>query len=113
MIYHDVITVNLQVPTGAVNAAGQPIYETVTRQVNGIVTWFDSASVLDTAGNRLLSRVQIILSPFDKVIPPNVGDKLSLAWGPFTALRPDGAVEPHYLRGRLHHYEVVAKALTG
>lgn len=111
MIHHDTITVRLQVKVGE-NSAGQPIYDTVTRQVNGTVTWLDSAAMIDLAGNRLQSRLRIILSPFDKAIPPNVGDKLTLSWGPFGTLYPDGAVEPHYLRGRLHHYEVIAKALT-
>lgn len=112
MIYHDSITVHLQIKTGT-NAAGQPVYETVTRQVSGTVTWLDSGVLNGESGFTLERRMRIALSPFDKVIPPDVGNKLTLAWGPFPVLYPYGAVEPHYLRGRLHHYEVIVRTLTG
>lgn len=111
MIYRDTITVGLKVKIGT-SPIGSPIYDVTTRQVNGSVTWLDSTSMVDLAGNRLRSRLRIILSPFDKVIPPDIGNNLTLAWGPFAVLYPDGAVEPHYLHGRLHHYEVIAKALS-
>jgi hypothetical protein len=108
VIFHDQITVHFKVKTGE-NALGQPIYDTIDKQVYGTVTYLDSAEVFDVAGDRVRSRLLIVLSPFDTPIPPDIGDKLTLDYGPYTGLVPDGAVEPHYLRGRLHHYEVIAK----
>lgn len=35
-----------------------------------------------------------------------------MSWGPFTAINVEGMVEPHYLNGRLHHYEIIAAAFT-
>lgn len=111
MIYRDSITVGLKVRTGT-SPAGQAIYTTTNHKVAGAVTWLDSTAMVDVAGNRLRSRLRIILSPFDKVIPPDVGANLTVTWGPFANLIPDGAVEPHYLHGRLHHYEVIVKMTT-
>lgn len=77
--------------------------------VPGVVTFTDSQ--LDSAG-RTSSRLQIFLSPFAFTIPPMpaVG-LLLLAWKQFTHLSVEGIVEPHYQNGRLHHYEINAKAV--
>lgn len=80
--------------------------------VSGRVSFLDSKTTFDPAGGKTSSRLQIVLSPFAFVIPPNVGQTgLTMAWGPFTGLFPEGWVEPHYLNGRLHHYEMIAKAV--
>jgi hypothetical protein len=111
VIYRDRITVGLKVRTGT-NPAGQPTYTTTTHQVFGHVSWIDSSPLTGAAGFTLQRRLRIILSPFDRTIPVDVGSNLTLTWGVFTNLTPDGAVEPHYLHGRLHHYEVVARVAT-
>jgi hypothetical protein len=111
VIYHDTVHVHLKIQTGE-NALGQPTYDVVDKTVPGTVTYLDSAQVFDVAGNRMRSRLLIVLSPFDTPIPPDIGDKLTVDYREFKGLIPDGAVEPHYLHGRLHHYELVARAMS-
>ena len=77
--------------------------------VPGVVTFTDSQ--LDPAG-RTSSRLRIFLSPFAFEIPPKPEDRiLVLSWRQFTHLSVEGIVEPHYQNGRLHHYEINAKAV--
>ncbi|MCH9736131.1 MAG: hypothetical protein K0U78_16525 [Actinomycetia bacterium] len=80
--------------------------------VPGIVTFLDSASAFDAAGGKTSSRLKIFLSPFAFEIPPMPAtDTLILSWKHFSHLTVDGIVEPHYQNRRLHHYEIMAKAV--
>jgi len=80
--------------------------------VPAIVTFMDSNLTFDpSSGGKLSSRLRIILKPFSYKIPPNVGTNVTISWKEWTSLQPDGAVELHYFRGRLHHYEILAKAV--
>lgn len=110
MIFNDTVNVTLKEKR---TVAGTATFVTIFQgPVPGIVSFLDSNTTFDPSGGKTSSRLQIILSPFAFSIPPNAGSSaLVMAWGPFTALSPDGAVEPHYLRGRLHHYEILAKAV--
>ncbi|WP_156525918.1 hypothetical protein [Mycobacterium adipatum] len=110
MIFNDVVNVTLKEKR---TVSGTATFVTIfSGPVPGVVTFLDSGTTFDPAGGKTSSRLQIILSPFAFTIPPNAGSSaLVMAWGPFTALSPEGAVEPHYLRGRLHHYEMIAKAI--
>ena len=108
MIFNDIVNVTLKERH---SVAGTATFVVVFQgPVPGVVTFLDSNTTFDPAGGKTSSRLQIFLSPFAFQIPPGAG-LLTMAWGPFTALSPDGAVEPHYLRGRLHHYEILAKAV--
>lgn len=118
MIYHDIVHVHLEIDTGEYDSHGRPITEKIDRAVSGVVTMLDSETVLLSPGtDRISSRLRLIISPFDHVLPPDpakatdVSD-VSFGWEPYgdKALIPDGAIEHHYLRGRLHHYEVICKA---
>lgn len=82
----------------------------VERTVQGLVTFLDSSKLLNFAGGTQLvsSRLRIYLSPYGDAIPAS---GVSLAWKQFTNLTVEGLVEPHYIRGRLHHYECVARSL--
>jgi len=80
--------------------------------VPAIVTFLDSTTTFDPAGGKKSSRLQIFLGPFAFSIPPMpAAGLLVLTWKQFTSLTVEGIVEPHYLRGRLHHYEITAKAV--
>jgi hypothetical protein len=109
MIFPDTVTVSLrarhEVPGGGYD------YTWTDYQVPGLVTFLDSSTTFDTASNITRSRLKIVLSPFAVEIPANSGQSVMFAWGPYNSLSPDGAVERHVLRGRLHHYEVIAKAV--
>lgn len=78
------------------------------RRVRGIATFLDSSKLLDTAGgnNLVNSRLRFYLSPAGEPLPST---GLTLSWDRFPNLVVEGAIEPHYRRGRLHHYECVAK----
>ncbi|BCP05635.1 hypothetical protein [Mycobacterium paraintracellulare] len=81
--------------------------------VPGIVTTLSPDITFDPAGEKVHSRLQIFLAPFDDVIPPNASSStLVMSWGPFSSISPDGMIEPHYLNGRLHHYEMIATAFV-
>ncbi len=114
MIFHDIVHVHLEMPTGDYDSHGNPITETVDRDVSGVVTMLDSASVFDPGGDRISSRLRLIISPFDHVLPPVPPPAVEVAfsWSPYgdKKLYPDGAIEHHFLNGRLHHYEVICKA---
>lgn len=79
--------------------------------VEGVVTFMDSNQTFDTAGNKVNSRLRIFLKPFNETIPPNASSLVSVSWGPWQNLSPDGAVEHHYRNGRLDHYEMVCRAV--
>lgn len=80
--------------------------------VPGIVTFLDSKTAFDPAGGKISARLQIFLSPFAFEIPPMpASGLLVLAYKQFQSLTIDGMVEPHYQNGRLHHYEIMAKAV--
>lgn len=77
-------------------------------KVSGIATFLDSTS----DSHRTSSRLKIFLSPFGFNIPPNpASELLILSWKQFANLTVDGIVEPHYINSRLHHYEILAKAV--
>lgn len=61
------------------------------------------------AATTVKSRLRVFLAPFSQLIKPTAtSSDLEMAWGPFTKISPDGMVEPHFLSGRLHHYEMFA-----
>lgn len=109
MIFNDRVNVTLKEKV-FVNGTAKFV-EVFNGPVPGIVTFLDSKTVFDPAGNKTSSRLQIVLSPFAFEIPavPAAGT-LSLSYKNFSSLIVDGAVEPHYQNGRLHHYEIIAKA---
>lgn len=110
MIFND--TVNVTFKERRV-VSGSATFVTVFQgDVPGIVTFLDSAIAFDPASAKISSRLRIFLSPFAFTIPPMpASGVLVLAWKQFTNLSVEGIVEPHYLSGRLHHYEILAKAV--
>lgn len=60
---------------------------------------------------KVSSRLRIFLSPFGFTIPPNAPQLITMSWRQFATLTVDGIVEPHYLGTRLHHYEIIARAV--
>lgn len=78
--------------------------------VPGVVTFLDSAT--SPQGGKISSRLRVFLSPFAFTLPPMPATgSLTLSWRQFTNLLVDGIVEPHYQSGRLHHYEILARAV--
>lgn len=111
MIFPDTVQVGTKVGTPA--PSGGMNYTWTYTDVPGMVTFLDSSVVFDVSANITRSRFKIVLSPSAAAVLPANASASSVAfkWGPFDSLAPDGAVEPHYLRGRLHHYEVIAKTV--
>jgi hypothetical protein len=80
--------------------------------VPAIVTFLDSKTTFDPASAKVSSRLQIVLSPFAFELPPMPATGIVvLTYRQFTSLVIDGMVEPHMQNGRLHHYEILAKAI--
>lgn len=81
----------------------------VDRTVYGTVTFMDTSKVVNTIGENLFgSRFRIYLSPFGDPIPAR---NVTVSWKQFTGMVVEGLIEPHYRRGRLHHYECVARTV--
>lgn len=78
-----------------------------------------SAQTVDLWDLAVLNRYQVLLAPRID-IPLTVDGKaghVKMSWGPYqlsesgdARLIGDGAVERHYRRGRLHHYEIICKS---
>ena len=121
MIYHDSIEVTLTEVTGYPEY-GDPIVDTTYTSVRGEVFALDSVDLL--AGGALVGiRYRVILAP-DATLPDTPhDDTVRLGWGaypidhsdPFgvgSGMRIDGGVERHVMRGRLHHLELITKAIA-
>ena len=123
MIYHDRIEIRMTV--GRVppefDEYGYEILDSVSEVVPGEVFALDTEVIV--SGAIVASRYRMILGPQVDIPPGLLADNLRLGWGaypvdpadPFgvtSGLRVDGAVERHMLRGRLHHYELITKAIT-
>lgn len=93
MIYPDTITLHI---TGG------------DRTVRGVATFLDSSKLLTDGAELINSRFRFVLSPAGAPIPAT---GVRVSWRQFTNLIVEGAIEPHYRRGRLHHYECVARAI--
>lgn len=110
MIFNDKVNVTLRAKQ-FVNGT-QTTVTVFQGDVPAIVTFLDSATAFDAAGGKVSSRLRIVLSPFAFEIPPMPATGLVvLTYRQFTSLSVDGIVEPHYQNGRLHHYEIIAKAV--
>lgn len=108
MIFHDTVNVTLK---EAEIVDGTARFNTVfDGPVPGVVTFLDSKTTFDPVGSKRNSRLQIFLSPFAFEIPADAGKLVVLGWKNFNHLLIEGMVEPHYIRRRLHHYEIIAKA---
>lgn len=109
MIFNDKVNVTLK--EKKIVGGTQTTVTVFQGDVPGIVTFLDSKTAFDPAGGKTSSRLKIFLSPFAFVIPPMPAVGLVvLTYRQFTSLTVEGIVEPHYQSGRLHHYELIAKA---
>ncbi|WP_304114559.1 hypothetical protein [Mycolicibacterium bacteremicum] len=110
MIFNDRVNVTLKEKKFV--GGTQTTVTVFSGDVPAIVTFLDSATTFDAASAKVSSRLRIFLSPFAFAIPPMPASGLvALTWKQFTSLTIDGMVEPHYQNGRLHHYEILAKAV--
>lgn len=107
MIFPDQVTLRIATRIDL----GGGAYDTVftNRTVQGIVTFLDSSVVQAFSGSQIFSsRFRIYLSPYGEAIPAK---DVTMSWKDFTGLIVEGLIEPHYLRGRLHHYECIARSV--
>ena len=122
MIYHDSIEVTLVEGTGEYDDYGQEIVSTTYTTVRGEVFAVDSVDLL-ASGAIVGIRYRVILAPGANIPDSPHDDTVRLGWGahpidhsdPFgvsSGMRIDGGVERHVMRGRLHHYELVTKAIA-
>lgn len=122
MIFHDRVTIALQVSLDPpqYNDYGEELLDSVNQTVPAEVFALDTEIVLQ--GAIVASRYRIVLAPTVE-LPARVGDNFRLGWGPFpidpdnpfdsvSGLMVDGAIERHMMRGRLHHYELITKAIA-
>ncbi|CAA0120922.1 Uncharacterised protein [Mycolicibacterium vanbaalenii] len=121
MIYHDSIEVTVVEVTGY-DDYGTPILDTTYTTVRGEVFAVDSVDLL-ASGAIVGIRYRVILAPGASIPDSPHDDTVRLGWGaypidhsdPFgvsSGMRIDGGVERHVMRGRLHHLELVTKAIA-
>lgn len=118
MIFHDKVTVWIQGVTGT-DPLGNPTYGYTSHTVPAIVWPLDSSEAVQQGAETVTSRYRMVLRAGVVAIPANGSIKLS--WGPHqfsqavpgSGLEVDGAVESHYKRGRLHHYELTTADVSG
>lgn len=108
MLLHDRVTVWVEEVTG-LDSHNNPIVAWVNK---GIVAAevTPSSSDVDTGTGQVVSRYRIALAT-TVPIASNIRDALRIDWHDVEGLRVDGAVERHYMRGRLHHYEMLTKSV--
>lgn len=122
MIFHDKVTVAMQVPFDPpqYDDNGFEIFDHIEETVPAEVYPLDTDASVGLTST-VTSRYRVLLST-DVDIPPKIGNNLRLGWGPFpldptdpfthdSGLLVDGTVERHMLRGRLHHYELITKSV--
>jgi hypothetical protein len=114
VIYHDKVRVVMEVPYDPprYNDYGNEIYDHLDQVVPAEVFPLGTDAVINMTSDKVVSRYRMVLQPVI-AIPANLGDGLRLDWGTYTGMFVDGTVERHYMRGRLHHYELITKAVTG
>ena len=101
MIYRDLLTLHID-DAGTISK----------RDVYAVATFIDSVAIPNLAGGTQLlnSRFRFIISPAGDPIPA-LG--VTIVWPVYRdgkqVLVVEGLIEPHYLHGRLHHYEAVAR----
>nr|WP_141217800.1 hypothetical protein [Rhodococcus sp. 06-156-3b] len=94
-----------------------PVLEwTEPRAVSAQVWALGTDAVISSDRNAVISRYKMVIAPVLD-IPPTIGNDMRISWGPFQhtgsgALYPDGTVERHYYRGRLHHYELITRQVV-
>ncbi|OKH65408.1 hypothetical protein [Mycolicibacterium mageritense] len=109
MIYHD---------RARLVVAADSIDLTVGAEVFPLST--SDVLVLDGAANVVTSKYRMVLAPDPGIaaIRTAVGSDLRIGWGAWPlsptpqfneGLRLDGEIERHTVRGRLHHYEIIAR----
>lgn len=125
MIFHD--RINLVISVSGTDPDGYPTtVETVLEGVPAEVIPLSSDLTISEDRSAVTTRYRVIITRAVN-IPADAGDGVRVQWGPagvslpadlpapFTPdleLLADGAIERHYLRGRLHHYEVLVKTFT-
>lgn len=112
MIYHDRVTVHLEIATGETDSHGNPVYTQITESVPAEVFPLGTEATLDGSRTSVISRYRVVLAPRVE-IPANIGNGLRMEWEGLTQMYVDGSVERHVTRGRLHHYELITKAVIG
>lgn len=121
MIWHDTVEVAVITVTGY-GDYGEPIYTTAYHTVRGEVFAVDSVDLL-ASGAIVGIRYRIILAPAASIPATTHDDAVRFGWGaypidhddpfgPTSGMRIDGGVERHVMRGRLHHYELITKAIA-
>lgn len=112
MIYRDKVKVSYYVETGDYDAHGNPIVSTVDQNVLANVWPLGTEQKMDAGRTYVRSRYQMILAPTVE-IPASIGDALTITWRDYENLFVDGSVERHYRGSKLHHYELITKAIVG
>lgn len=107
MLLHDRVT--LVIETQAYDGWGQPIPGQVEREETVLpaeVQSINADATLErqTGLNIQTTRFRITLNPTSV----DLTSVTHIEWGSYE-LKTDGEVEPHMLRGRLHHLELVAR----
>lgn len=108
MLLHDRVTISEQIPTGEHDAAGRPIYETVEHRMPAQVDPSTTETGQEDSG-QIITRFRVMFMPPASLDLATLGE---VNWRGRT-LRPDGAIMPVMLRGRVHHHEFTTEQITG
>ncbi|ODQ85319.1 phage head completion protein [Mycolicibacterium holsaticum] len=114
MIFHDRVEVFLAEESE--DGLGNTIYIWVSQGEVPATVWpLDTSAAIQQGAQTVTSRYRIALKAGVVEIPAN-SSAIKLSWGPYqfdedddaSGMSIDGAVEPHHMRGRLHHYELTS-----
>lgn len=113
MIFRDRVTV--LIGEEGEDALGNTIWIWTPHVVPAIVWPLDTSEAIQQGAQTVTSRYRIALKAGVAEIPTNPS-AIKLSWGPYqysssdptSGMTVDGAVERHYVQGRLHHYELTS-----
>ncbi|ALG85845.1 hypothetical protein [Gordonia phthalatica] len=112
MIYRDRVKLKMLVDTGEEDAHGNPVKSVIEQYVLANVWPLGTDQKVDSTRTYVRTRYQMILAPTVD-IPAGIGNDLSIIWRDYLELFADGSVERHYRGSKLHHYELITKAIIG
>lgn len=113
MIFRDQVTV--LIGEEGEDALGNTIWIWTPYPVPAIVWPLDTSEAIQQGAQTVTSRYRMAIKAGVVEIPTNP-NALKLSWGPYqydeddstSGMNVDGAVESHYVNGRLHHYELTS-----
>ncbi|OBK01716.1 hypothetical protein A5637_18645 [Mycolicibacterium fortuitum] len=120
MLYHDRVTVRLYVYVGVDDRGNDKFEWQIHPNVPATVYPLDADLSMSDNRATVITRYRMVLAS-TLTIPVMAATDIRIEWGQYvvdpavtnSGLFVDGGIERHYMRGRLHHYELTTKQVVG